>query len=102
METSSHRVTQICRVVLTVMVFVAWCWSGVLDAQVEWLWRGCRESALFRHDSFEPFVVTVGFLLSMIFFYNLDVCIPSARRWRIHKDANVRGTWKTQIRSRYA
>jgi len=82
------------------MMGVTWCWSKKMDAKIEQIWEVCRQSALFGHDSFEPFVVTVGFLLSMSFFYILDMCVPSARKWRIHRDAAIIGTWKTQIRSR--
>lgn len=100
MTRMQHRVTQICRMAL-IVTFGALCWwKDEVDDQVEWLWRVCKDSALFRHDSFEPFVVTVGFVLSLSFFYILDVCIPSAWRWRIHKDVTVKGMWKTQVRGR--
>lgn len=49
------------------------------DAAVAQLWRCCYSSSIFRHDSFEPILATLAFFPPLIFFFCLDVWVPSVR-----------------------
>ena len=59
----------------------AWAMApAAADAAVASLWARCYASPTFRHDSFEPLLATAAFFPPLIFFFCIDVWLPSVRR----------------------
>ena len=88
--------TQLCRTILLVFVCAAWRNQSYLNVALQDLWAVLRENSLFRHDSFEPLVVSISFFFSMGFYYALDMWIPSAKKWRIQKRHTDMKAWKVE------
>lgn len=43
----------------------------------------------FQHDSLEPTVAVLAFVLPLTFFYNLDLHVPAALVWRLNASNDV-------------
>mmetsp|Transcript_5282 Transcript_5282/g.9926 ORF Transcript_5282/g.9926 Transcript_5282/m.9926 type:complete len:307 (+) Transcript_5282:208-1128(+) len=64
------------RVATVVMGALAWCYKAELDIITEQAYQMCRESWIFRHDSFEPVVATLSFGLWIHWFAFVDDVLP--------------------------
>ena len=91
MGTINMSAVAVCRAALiTGLTFIAW--NSSIDAQVQSCWSWLAAQRLVQHDTFEPAVVAVSFLVWHAVFWAMDGC-SSLKPWRISASQDMRH-WK--------
>lgn len=102
MKASCHAstATNLARVAIGCSIWLLAAHSAFVNSWVESVWDVLRHSALFKHDSFEPLLVTASVAVFSVFFRTLDLLPRLTARWRIQKSDDV-SHWKIERGERY-
>eukprot|EP00121_Abeoforma_whisleri_P006609 Awhi_evm1s6014 len=99
-DTQWKKEVLLCRgITLTVMAAIAFN-IDYLDRVMVDIWASCLQSHLFRHDTFEPFVVSISFAVVLSYWRILDQLVPPQwlRKYKLHNTTydDLKGWWENK------